>query len=82
MATDDQQEAIDACSCPRAEGEHLTAPRCPVVKCLGGDGLDFGILFIDAAAVPAHYCSHAVYFGTGVTCTCKNRFRVYRAYRL
>jgi len=69
---DEKQQAIEACSCPRASGERLATPQCAVDQCVGGSN---SILFVKA--LPGLYCKSAVTYADSHFCTCVNRMHVY-----
>lgn len=69
------QTAIDACSCPRAPGEILAAPRCAVELDTGD--LD-GPIFV---SMPSELdCPMARRMSYGEFCVDQNRISLYREY--
>lgn len=71
----EKQNAIDACSCPRAPEEILAAPLCAVELDTGEPG---GLLFV---SMPAQLdCPEARRFSYGDFCLDQNRLCLYRKY--
>lgn len=74
---DREQQAIEACSCPRDAGEPLAAPRCRVEGIIDGAP---PLVFVSA---PPALCRHTVPgFGKAFFCTCRHRASLYKTYAI
>lgn len=72
------QQAIEACSCPRAGEESLATPLCAADGFVEGN--NSSVLFVASPAGLA--CDQLNSYGGKRFCSCQKRLRVYQAYRI
>ncbi len=67
------QQLLGLCSCPRADNETLSKPRCAVLSCIDGSST---VLFVQAPQ--GLFCKAAMQYGNSTICNCVQRLALYK----